>query len=199
MGICLENTVKDYLSKLSAREPVPGGGSASAFAAALGAGLNLMVLNYSIPAGGQEDAKTKGLKDARLRQEDSMRKLSALIDEDCRVFRALMEALSAKRDAQKEYRRAAEVPLKICRECCTSADITAYLVENANKKLLTDVCGAAYILKAAFLAARLNVEVNLKHIEDDLFISDTHKELKACEEKINRAKKQTGNTYGRTD
>ncbi len=41
-------TLASYLEQLSRREPVPGGGSAAALTAALGAALISMAANYSI-------------------------------------------------------------------------------------------------------------------------------------------------------
>ena len=43
-----EQTIKEFLEVLSSREPVPGGGGASALAGALGAALGLMVGNLTV-------------------------------------------------------------------------------------------------------------------------------------------------------
>ena len=182
----LKGTVEGYLKGLSERSIVPGGGSASALAAALGAGLNLMVMNYSIEPGGSGCAP-QGFSPARERQQESLERLSMLVDEDCGVFQKLMEALSAKRDAQKEYIAAAEVPMEICRECAVSIKISVHLLEGANRKLITDVGCAAHVLKAAFSSARLNVEVNLKCIEDRSFVENTGKELETIKKEIDSA------------
>ena len=42
------HTLKDYSKSLSTRAPVPGGGSAAALTACLGASLISMVANYSL-------------------------------------------------------------------------------------------------------------------------------------------------------
>jgi formiminotetrahydrofolate cyclodeaminase len=182
----LRSTIEEYLRVLSERKIIPGGGSASALVAALGAGLNLMVINYSM--GGASSGKApRELSSARQRQQKSLDRLSLLVDEDCKAFQELMEALSSKRDAQKEYIVAAAVPTEICRECNTSIGITAHLAQNANRKLMTDIGCAAYILKAAFHSARLNVEVNLKHIGDRLLVESTEKELDTIEKEIDIA------------
>lgn len=179
----MQETVEQYLRDLSKRGIVPGGGSASALTAALGAALNLMVINYSMKEDDPERA-TKALLAARKRQQESLDHLSLLVDEDCGVFRDLMAALAAKQDAQKEYIAAATVPMKICRECHISLDIADHLLESANRKLLSDVGCAAHMLSAAFSSAELNVEINLRHIEDRAFVENTKKILEGMKKDI---------------
>jgi len=172
----LHETLDKYLHDLSARRIIPGGGSAAAAAAALGAGLNLMVINYSIKedSDGVED---KGLIVLKAKQEEFLSRISALIDEDCRVFSDLMRSLSSGEDAEGKYIQAAEVPMDICRECCETMEITAVLSGNCSKNLLTDVGCAGHIIKAAFHSAELNVFINLKHIKDKGFARKAREEL----------------------
>ena len=44
----VDKSLRHYLSKLSAKVPAPGGGSASALLGALGCGLLCMVANYTL-------------------------------------------------------------------------------------------------------------------------------------------------------
>ncbi|MFH1552427.1 MAG: cyclodeaminase/cyclohydrolase family protein [Candidatus Omnitrophota bacterium] len=185
MQLFLQGNIKEYLKELSERKIVPGGGSASALTAALGAGLNLMVINYSIKS--DSDELAQGLLEDRQSQQESLDHLSLLVDEDCKAFRELKEALLSKPDAQKEYIAAAMVPMKICRECHKSMEITARLLDSANRNLLTDVGCASHILKAAFCSAQLNVEINLKYIKDRSFVEDTEDKLKTMIKGIDRA------------
>ncbi|RKY41537.1 MAG: hypothetical protein DRP85_05980 [Candidatus Makaraimicrobium thalassicum] len=185
----LQGTVERYFKDLSERRIVPGGGSASAFTAALGAGLNLMVINYSINDGDPGGAP-RGLLEARSRQQESLEQLLSLVDEDCAAFRELMSAISSGRSAQKEYTAAAAVPMKICRQCHASMDITAQLTKSANRNLTTDIGCAAYILKAAFCSARLNVEINLRRIEDRTFVEKAEKALEEMNNDMDGAEKE---------
>jgi len=175
-ALYLHGTLDKYLQDLSARKIIPGGGSAAAVAAALGAGLNLMVINYSIKkdSAGVED---KGLIVLKAKQEEFLNRISALIDEDCRVFSDLMKSLSSGEDAEGKYAQAAAVPMDVCRECCATMEIATVLLENCSKNLLTDVGCAGHILKAAFRSAELNVFINLKHIKDKGFVQKAREEL----------------------
>jgi formiminotetrahydrofolate cyclodeaminase len=179
----VNNSLEEYLKDLAARSITPGGGSASALTAAIGASLNLMVINYSIEQGKET---YEGLVSAKQRQQESLDHLSSLVDEDCRVFRELVEALSSKRDAEKEYIAAATVPMNICREAHISMDITSYLVDNANRKLISDVGCAAHILKSAFYAAQLNVQINLRWIKDVNFIESAENALRTMRKDIEK-------------
>ncbi|MCK4852197.1 MAG: cyclodeaminase/cyclohydrolase family protein [Candidatus Omnitrophica bacterium] len=158
-----------YLEDLSDRSIVPGGGSAAAVAASVGAALNLMVIKYSIKEGPAADEKNDIIV-LRARQSEGLNRLRAAIDRDCEVFSELMRSLSSGGDTQKKYIQAAEVPMEICRECCAALKITVFLSENSNRNLITDVGCAANILEAAFSSAALNVLVNLKNIKDGEFV-----------------------------
>ncbi len=176
-------TVKEYLGKLSERSIVPGGGSASAVAGALGASLNLMVLSYSIKPG-MDRAAEDILAPIRGKQEKSLKRLAELADEDCAAFAGLMKALQSKRPAEKEYIIAATVPLEICSECVRSFNITAELAEHANRNLLSDIGCAGHMLRASFQASRINVEINLKYIKDTALVKKTVEDLLAMQKTI---------------
>ncbi|MDP8298913.1 MAG: cyclodeaminase/cyclohydrolase family protein [Candidatus Tantalella remota] len=169
----INNGIGEYIEALSAKSTTPGGGSVSALAAALGAGLNLMVIRYSM----KEGATPAGFCDLLALQEKIAEKLKSLVDEDCRVFTELMEALSSKKDVQQKFVQAATVPLEVCRVCGESIKVTESIVEEANRNLISDSGCAAHMIKAAFLSAKLNVEVNLKHIDDGAFVSGAVREL----------------------
>jgi len=168
-----KDTVKRYLEDLSARRMVPGGGSVSALSAALGAALNLMVINYSVKEGKTEATLTE----LRSRQQTILETLESLIDEDCRVFGQLMKVLSEKKDADKEYRDAAMVPLSVCNECIGSIAVTKNIIPYANADLKSDIGCAFHVLKGAFYSAKLNVDINLKFIKDDVFVEGTKEDI----------------------
>ncbi|MFH1798344.1 MAG: cyclodeaminase/cyclohydrolase family protein [Candidatus Omnitrophota bacterium] len=178
MDVFLKSSIEEYLKNLSRRSMVPGGGSAAALTAAIGAGLNLMVINYSL---------RPELTEMKKLQEESLKRLSFLIDEDCRAFQRLMEALSLKRKAQAEYVAAAGVPIEICTQAHESMRVSECLLEHANKNLITDVGCAAWIIKAAFYSAELNVNINLKHVEDHFFVKSSQKLLDTMREEIEQA------------
>lgn len=176
-----DSTVRTYIAELSAKKIVPGGGSASALTACVGAGLNLMVINFSIKP---DEPTNAALEELKKRQEESKSALESLVDEDCKKFEELMKALALKEASDEEYINAAKAPLETCCQCRESIDITQALSENANKNLLTDIGCAGHILRASFDSACLNVEVNLKYIKDEAFVNATGLKLKELREEI---------------
>ncbi|MBD3380505.1 MAG: hypothetical protein GF408_08615 [Candidatus Omnitrophica bacterium] len=181
-GSYMEGEFSAFLGDLSSRKMTPGGGSASAAAAALGAALNLMVINYTLDKDGKgpEDLVRSGEQ-----QRAVLESLKVLVDKDCEVFRELMKGLSSgSGDLQELYRKAAMVPAEICRLSFASAEISLFLAKEGNRNLISDVGCAASILRSSYSAARHNVCVNLRHIDDRKFVRELSSELDIKREEI---------------
>jgi formiminotetrahydrofolate cyclodeaminase len=162
MAINFKNkTLQEYLDQLSRREPVPGGGSAAALTAALGAGLISMVTNYSIG----RKANTKAL-DQRLNkllgQSETIRlRLLELTSLDSEAYLKVSAARTLDKKAQKQAAREARaVPVEVCKLCYKALQLTPYLVEKGNPYLISDVEVALELLLSAFNASRVMVRVN---------------------------------------
>lgn len=184
----LKDPVVGYIGELSSRNIVPGGGSAAAVEAALGAALNLMVMNFSLKKSTPKDTAA-AISAAKRLQEKSLSALVKLADLDSEAFSGLMKALSAGKSARKAYIKAATVPLEVCKECLVSMEVTAMLLEKGNKNLFTDVGCAAHMLSSAFRSARLNVLVNLKYMGGD-FAVKVSKELSAMTAYVTKTESQ---------
>ena len=154
------HTIKDYLDVLAKKTPAPGGGSAAALTAALGAALLSMVAHYSLgkTSSRQNEQRIK----ATLKHSEQLRKrFLMLVDLDAQAYLNLVKtrkASPAKRNAAK--RKAAAVPLEICKLCYKAVQLSPTLVRYGNKYLILDVKVALELLLAAFNAAKLNVEIN---------------------------------------
>ena len=145
---------------LSLKVPAPGGGSAAAATAALGAALLSTVANYSLgkTSSRADEQKTK----ASFKHSEQLRKrFLTLVDLDAQVYLNFVKtrgAAPAKRIAAR--RKAAEVPLEVCKLCYKAVQLSPALVRYGNKYLVSDVKVALELLLAAFNAARVNVEIN---------------------------------------
>ncbi len=180
-------TITEYLEDLSAGKAVPGGGSAAALSAALGAALNLMVIRYSIKKT-SADVDLNELKKRELEENQNLKRTTSFINEDSEVFSSLREAfLNKKADKEKEYTAAAKVPIEICRSACRSLRVTEYLAARADKNLMTDVECAAHMLRAAFFSAKINAEINLKYVKDELFSQESRAELEKMEQSLQKS------------
>ena len=153
-------SLSEYSRVLSLKVPAPGGGSAAAATAALGAALLSMVANYSIgnTSSRADEQKIK----ASLKASEQLRKhFLTLVDLDARAYLNFVKtrgAAPAKRIAAR--RKAAAVPLEVCKLCYKAVQLSPTLVSYGNKYLVSDVKVALELLLAAFNAARVNVEIN---------------------------------------
>jgi formiminotetrahydrofolate cyclodeaminase len=157
-----DKTLQEYLGQLSCREPVPGGGSAAAFTAAMAVGLISMVTNYSIGRKSNTKAIEKRLA-KNLAQSEPMRlRLLELTSLDAQAYLKVSAARSLDKKAQaKAAKEARAVPFEVCKLCYKAIQLTPYLVECGNPYLISDVEVAVELLTAAFSSARVMVRINL--------------------------------------
>jgi len=180
-------TLGDFAAQLASPEPVPGGGSASAVTAALGASLVAMVATLS-------QGRTKYLEHAALHEAaaPAARRLAdellELADEDARAYAACAMALKLPREAfaDKELRDAqiretakvaAEVPLHCVEKCREALAIAETLAGRSNVNAASDLRVAALLLQAAGHGAAENVLVNLPLIGTNDWTQATEKRV----------------------
>ncbi len=176
----IKESIERYLNDLAARKPAPGGGSAAALNAAIGAGLMSMVANY-----------TKGAEAVLKKTEETRKRLQALVDADIEAYGKLSKAIKeCKDDAELEaaYKEAAKPPYEVCNLCTECLKLCEELADRGNKNLITDVAIATICLEGAFFAAKYNVYINLKYIKDTDFIGEMHKVLQPLEEELPKIK-----------
>jgi formiminotetrahydrofolate cyclodeaminase len=80
-----EQTLKKYLDDLAAKLPAPGGGSAAALAAALGASLISMVVNFTLGKPKYAEYE-KGLKQILSKSERLREEFLNLVDLDVTAY-----------------------------------------------------------------------------------------------------------------
>jgi formiminotetrahydrofolate cyclodeaminase len=175
-------TLESFVDRLASAEPVPGGGSASAVAAALGASLVSMVASLSVgrPRYAEHAALLEAWAD---RGHGLASRLLDLADEDAAAYAAFSAALKLPKetDAEKALRGealhaaarvAAEAPLR-CLEACREVVLGAEaLAGRSNVNASSDVAVAALLAEAAGRGAAANVLVNLPATGDEAFAAD---------------------------
>jgi methenyltetrahydrofolate cyclohydrolase len=153
-------TLAEYCAVLSAKAPVPGGGSAAALTGALGAALLAMVANYSV--GRQKTlGEERKMRAALQKIKQLERKFLKCVDEDAQAYLKVVSArtqgAAAKQNAKKE---AASVPQEVCGLCYQAVQCMDLLVRKGNPHLLSDVEVAMELLLAAYRSARINIAIN---------------------------------------
>ncbi len=189
----IDGPIKEYLNDLAQRKPAPGGGSASAFVAALGCALMSMVANFTISNKKYEDVRGKAMA-ALKKSEDLRGRASRLIDEDVNAYSVLAAGLKKHGKDSPEldnmYKKACDVPFDICKTVNEAFAICKELVEYGNKNLITDIAIAALMLEGAFFGAKFNVYINLKYISDEKYIKEVHQVLAELEDVIPKSREE---------
>ena len=170
----------DLLDAFASDEPVPGGGSASALAGALGTSLLLMVAGMTKTKSGTPE-ETADLSEASARLRPLRERLAALVDTDSDAYAAVAASFKLPKDtdAQKATRKnaiqvatrhAAEVPLETMRACRDAVRHSVIVARNGNRNAASDIGVALELLMAALKGAGLNVEINLSGLSDTAYI-----------------------------
>jgi len=176
--------LRKYLDDLAAKLPAPGGGSAAALNAAMGASLVSMVVNFTLgkPKYAQYENELKKIleKSEKLRGE-----FLNLVDLDVLAYKS------------KNIRDALDVPFMVCRLCFEGIRLCPPLITKGNVNLISDVAVAAILLESAFSCAYFNVEINLKSLKDKKLATVIRKELMQKEKAIKRIRQEMEEKVGK--
>lgn len=164
-------TLSELLDAFASNQPVPGGGSASALAGAVGASLLIMVAGLP-KTRNATDAERAALNDAAARLRPLRDELTGLIDRDSEAYVSVVEAFRLPRsnDAEKNARRnaidtamraATEAPLATMRACEQVLREAATIARSGAPAAASDVAVAIELLATASRGAALNVDTNL--------------------------------------
>ncbi len=166
-----------FLERLAAGTPTPGGGSASAYAAAQAAALVAMVGRLTVGKKKYKDVEAEVWP--LIEQADALRqRLTAAVEEDAAAFEAYMAARKLPRNTEEEKaaraqailkatRQAAAVPLKTARQALEVMALARRMAEIGNVNAVTDAGTAGALARAAVEGAVLNIRINAGGLPED--------------------------------
>lgn len=170
-------TVRALTERMASSDPVPGGGSASALAGAMGAALVAMVAELTIgrPAYAEHEALVRELgAHGRQRQAE----LLELAEQDAAAYQAVVLARRMPKDSEpdREARAAAlrsamvdaaRVPLRTAAVAAEVLELAQRIAPIGNRNAVSDAGVAAQLAAAALRGALLNVRINLPYLPAD--------------------------------
>jgi formiminotetrahydrofolate cyclodeaminase len=167
----------EFLERLGSSDPVPGGGSAAALAAAMGAALVAMVAELTIgrPAYAEHEETIRKIRfDAIERRSE----LVELAQQDADAYDVVVRARHLPKDTEAEKAarssaleaamvEAARIPLRAAVVASEVLDLAERIAPIGNKNAASDAGVAAQLAAAGLRGALLNVRINLPYLAAD--------------------------------
>ena len=171
-----EQTIQEFIKVLSSKEPVPGGGGASALAAAVGMALGSMVANLT--TGKKKYAEHQAEIEEILQKAEALTgELLEGMDKDAEAFEPLAKAYGLPKDTEeqiaerrnimeKALQDASLAPLALMEKILQAMELTKRLSEIGSNLAISDAGVSVQMLSAALNGASLNVFINTKLMND---------------------------------
>jgi formiminotetrahydrofolate cyclodeaminase len=178
----VDRTLRTFSEDLASDRPVPGGGSASAYAGALGAALAAMVARIAA-------RKAPGQHDDFIDEADNLRgDLLRLAEDDSAAYSRVAEAMKLPKTTDEEKKERAErmqsallaaarVPLEIARTARRLLDACERGAALAPAGAASDIGVGALMAEAALRGAALNVMINLASLKDAAHVKTLSEDL----------------------
>ena len=175
-------SLRAFANETARDVPAPGGGSISAYVAALGASLGTMVANLSAGKRGW-DAKIPKFSKWAEQGQQLKDALLALVDEDTNAFNRIITAFRLPKGSDEEKaartqaiqdatRYAIEVPLRTMEKASEVFDLVEAMVKDGNPNSVTDAGVGALCARAAIHGAWMNVKINVADLKDKAAVAD---------------------------
>jgi glutamate formiminotransferase/formiminotetrahydrofolate cyclodeaminase len=189
-----------FIDELAAPTPTPGGGSAAAYAGAMGAGLVAMVAGLTI--GKKKYAEVEAEMQAiRVVAENLRAELTHAVDDDAAAFEVLMVTFKLPKDTdeQKEARNAAifnatlnaaHIPLHAAEDVLKVMELALKCAKHGNLNAISDSMSGFAMSRAALTAAGYNVRININSLEDKSAGDKMLIELAELEEEADKLEKE---------
>lgn len=173
--------LNEFITQLSSKLPVPGGGGASALIGAIGVSLCSMVANLT--SGKSKYSEYQNDIDLIIaRTQVSIDNLLNLINKDAEVFEPLSKAYGMPKNEplreeilEEALINACAVPMEILYEVESILDIIEQLSVKGSKLAVSDVGVSAAACRCAMESAVMNVLINTKLMKNREYALETNR------------------------
>jgi glutamate formiminotransferase / formiminotetrahydrofolate cyclodeaminase len=173
-AIPAESESASFIEQLAAPTPTPGGGSAGAYAGAMGAALVAMVAGVTIGKKKYADVEAE-MQAIRVVAENLRKELTQAADDDASSFEVLMATFKMPKETEeqkvargaaiiKATLNAANVPLHVAEESVKVMELALKCAKSANVNAISDAMSGFAMARAALTAAGYNVRVNIQSL-----------------------------------
>lgn len=166
----LDDSIEEFIDKLSSNSPTPGGGSVAALVGSLGIGLMNMVTNFTINK--EKYANYQELASDTLVQLDIiLEKMKSLVIDDIEAYNKVSKAYKLPKDTDEDKKiRSSEIeiatlnalipPYKTALLSYDAVKILENVYDKFNKNLISDFGVACELFKASFDSGYMNFYIN---------------------------------------
>lgn len=169
-------TMETYTTQLASSSPVPGGGGASAYVAALAASLGEMVGSLTVGKKKYADVENEILL-AMEQMEVLRKKLLLMSDKDAEGFLPLAEAFRLPKGTEEErairaaaledgYEKACEAPLETIHILMDVVVLLETFAKKGSRAAVSDAGVASVFASAAIKGSALNIYINTKYMKN---------------------------------
>lgn len=193
-----------FIDEVAAATAAPGGGSAAAHTAALGAALVEMVAGLTLGKKKYADVEAAmqaiRIQAAKLRQE-----LTQAVEDDTAAFEAVLGTFKLPKDTEEQQKarraalqiatmNAARVPLHTVGDAVKVMDLAARCAKEGNLNAISDAMSGASLAHAAVIAAGYNVRININSLDERSAGQNMLDELGELEKRADEIEQQVRKT-----
>jgi formiminotetrahydrofolate cyclodeaminase len=168
----MADTVRPFVERLASADPLPGGGSASALAGAMGAALGQMAIRIT-----KDKKKYSQYADRYTDALDRLAPYTAtlleLIDADSEAYSRVMSAYQLPKDSPEREKavqagliRATEIPSRTANCAAEALRVLEPLRSIIHVNVASDLQVGMQMLRSCLRGAIANMQTNLTHIKD---------------------------------
>lgn len=173
-----------FVKILATKDPVPGGGGASALVGAVGAALGNMVGSLTVGKKKYQEVEDE-IKTLMEQSKELQDELLELVQRDAEVFAPLAKAYSMPKETKAQQleketvmetalRDACSVPLEIMEKCCRGIELCGEFAAKGSTMAISDAGAGATFCRAALESASLNVYINTKVMKNRNYAEQTN-------------------------
>ncbi len=175
-------TTAAFLDELASGQSTPGGGGAAALTGSQAAALISMVIRFTVGKKKYADVEAE-MQGYLVRSEELRQNLLAEVDADAAAFDAVSATYTMPKESDEEkaartaalqaaLKHAAAVPFGVAEQALEIMQLAEPVGAKGNSNVVSDAASALYLAWSALKCALVNVNINLKFIKDEAFVSE---------------------------